>query len=257
MTCLSAQPMLEALLDGELDPNQKARILEHLETCASCSSEQQRLIKSSQDVRAQATYFRAPDSLRQKISRNLHPNTEVSPIAIRSSKVIASNWLAAAACIVIALSLSANLALLKSRNTANQLVAEEVFSCHMRSLLGTHLLDVPSSDRHTVKPWFAGKLDFSPEVKDLAAQGFPLEGGRVDYLGGRPVAALVFRRRQHVINLFTWPSSSQDNAVNSRQGYHSVKRTKAGMIYWAVSDLNSSELKQFLDLYMADARAAL
>jgi len=250
VTCLSVQPMLEALLDGELDPNQKARILEHLETCPSCSSEYQRLGNLSADIRTQSTYFRAPDSLRQKVISSLHTVGEMPSKPVRLPSAVGWKWLAAAACVVIAFSLSANLALLKSHQTENQLVAEEVFSGHMRSLLGTHLLDVSSSDRHTVKPWFAGKLDFSPNVKDLASQGFPLEGGRVDYLAGRPVAALVFRRDKHVVNLFTWPDSHPGNAEIVRQGYYSVKRTKDGMTYWAISDLNLRELKQFMDLYL-------
>ena len=250
MTCLSVQPLLEALVDGELDPNQQARIFEHLETCPSCSSEHESLKRLSADIRTQATHFRAPDSLRRAIVSRLQLGE--SSLKTEPRTVITWKWLAAAACFVAALSLAANLALLQSRQTEDQLVAEEVFSGHMRSLLGTHLLDVPSSDRHTVKPWFAGKLDFSPDVKDLASQGFPLEGGRVDYVAGRPVAALVFRREEHIINLFTWPSSRAGIGEIAHQGYHSVKRTKEGMTYWAISDLNLSELKQFVELYLTN-----
>jgi anti-sigma factor RsiW len=122
-------------------------------------------------------------------------------------------------------------------------------SGHARSMLGAHLVDIASSDRHTVKPWFSGKLDFSPNVKDLAGQGFPLSGGRVDYLAGRPVAALVFHRAQHVINLFTWPFTQAGPGEVSENGYHLISWTQDGMIYCAVSDLNLNELRLFARLY--------
>ena len=120
---------------------------------------------------------------------------------------------------------------------------------HVRSMLTNHQVDVISSDRHTVKPWFGDKLDFSPDVKDLAAQGFPLIGGRVDYINQRPVAALVFQRSKHVISLFTWPAGSSVTGVRSQKGYHVVTWNKDGMTYWAVSDLNLDDLKQFSRLY--------
>jgi len=134
---------------------------------------------------------------------------------------------------------------MRQRSFADATVGQEVVASHLRSLMATHLTDVPSSDHHTVKPWFNGKLDFSPIVADFGDRGFVLAGGRLDYLGNRPVAALVYRRRQHVINLFTWPTSQPDLAIGAfdQQGYHAFHWTRSHVTYWAASDLNLEELR--------------
>ena len=132
--------------------------------------------------------------------------------------------------------------------SAQERLTEELISSHVRSLQVDHLADVISSDRHTVKPWFNGKLDFSPPIIDLAPQGFPLVGGRLDYLDGRTVAVLIYRRNQHPINLYIWSSTDKDAKpqVQSRQGYHLIRWTASGMNYWAVSDLTTNELEFFV-----------
>jgi len=136
----------------------------------------------------------------------------------------------------------------RSRVDPEQLLADNVLSAHVRSLTGTHLLDVPSSDHHTVKPWFNGKVDFSPGVKDL--EGFPLLGGRLEYFEGHPAAALIYGRHNHIINLFTWPSAAITGpSKQTRNGYHLQHWFGDGMTFWAVSDLNETELSQFVSLY--------
>jgi anti-sigma factor RsiW len=138
--------------------------------------------------------------------------------------------------------------LVNARNQ-RQLVAEELLSAHQRALLGRSV-DVVSSDQHTVKPWFNGKLPFSPPVADLRAEGFPLEGGRVDYAGDRPVAALVYSRRLHRIDVFVWPLGGQRRppAYFQRNGYNEISWEKDDFLFSAVSDLNDAELAQFADL---------
>jgi anti-sigma factor RsiW len=142
---------------------------------------------------------------------------------------------------------------------ADERIAREVVAAHVRSLMADHLMDIASSDQHTVKPWVDGKLDFAPPVADLAAQGYPLAGGRLDYLGGRGVMALVYRRHAHVINLFVWPQTSgADSGVrsDSSQGYNVAHFTRAGMTFWAVTDLNPEEFKAFVGLVRGQPASA-
>jgi anti-sigma factor RsiW len=185
-----------------------------------------------------ARYYEAPPGLEEKIRQSLRrEGTAASPWP----------WLAIAASLLLAASVGWNVALVRSRVDARQLVAENVLSAHVRSLAGTHLLDVPSSDQHTVKPWFDGKLDFAPAVKDV--EGFPLLGGRLEYFEGHQAAALIYGRRKHIINLFTWPAATTVAVGQTRNGYNLESWWGGGMTFWAVSDLNEGELREFVKAY--------
>jgi anti-sigma factor RsiW len=200
-------------------------LAQHLLTCPSC-------------IIGEARYYEAPPGLEQKIRQSLQRENSTAP---------PWRWLAIAASLLLAVSIGWNIALVKSRVDPQQVMVADVLSAHVRSLAGTHLLDVPSSDQHTVKPWFNGKLDFSPPVKDL--EGFPLLGGRLEYFDGRPAAALIYGRRKHIINLFVWPARSTGEASETRNGYNLESWYSGGMAFWAVTDLNEGELRQFVKLY--------
>jgi anti-sigma factor RsiW len=244
---ICSRDLLEAYLDGELDAARQAAVEVHIAGCPDCSETCDRLRRQKAAVRAAVPYFGAPAGLRESIRSELR---RVNPPGARHLVTVPWRALAIAASVLLALSLSWNLVQVRSRPTGAP-IAESVLSDHVRSLLGTHLLDVPSSDQHTVKPWFAGKLDFSPDVRDLESQGFPLAGGRIEYLAGRRVAALVYKRRQHVINLFIWPAgaASEPGGGQSLNGYNLIHWTSGTMMYWAVSDVSAAELAAFRDLY--------
>ena len=228
-------------MDGELDLVNNLEIEGHLGACEVCQSEYRRHLNLVALVQGGAQFFAAPDILRKRIQRQ----ARTTPRSRR--------WLAIAAAVILALSGGLLWKILAARSQSNtdDLVAQEVVSSHIRSMMLNHLVDVPSSDQHTVKPWFNGKLDFAPDVRDFAEQGFPLVGGRLDYVDNRTVAALVYQRRKHSINLFIWPSSrvtdksTQQFSVN---GYNIIHWTNSGATYWAVSDVNNADLSEFAKL---------
>jgi anti-sigma factor RsiW len=186
-------------------------------------------------IGAHVPYYTAPAGLEDKIRRKLRGET-ASPAYWQ--------WGAIAAAVLLAVSAAGNVVLLRSQDAT----ADAVVSAHVRSLMGTHLLDVPSSDQHTVKPWFNGKLDFAPPVNTV--EGFPLLGGRAEYFEGQAAAALIYGRNKHVINLFLWPSLRPGGQKKlTRNGYHVQHWEASGMTFWAVSDLNEAELSQFVALY--------
>jgi anti-sigma factor RsiW len=240
MTCREVEGLLGAYADGELDLVRSLDTEAHVRECAVCSASLERLEALHVAVSSQAPYYSAPPELRRKLTSRMAPKE-------RWTGVRSPWWALAAACLVGALVFwrvaPAGL------RPASAEIGREVVAAHVRSLLADHLMDVPSSDRHTVKPWFAGKLDFAPEVEDLSGQGFTLAGGRLDYIDGRAVAALVYRRRQHTINVFTWPGGADESPkTESMQGFHVVHWVKHGMAWWAVSDLAENELLELAKL---------
>jgi anti-sigma factor (TIGR02949 family) len=248
MTCESVRDMLGAYVDGELDANAEFQLRTHLAQCPECPDAYRRLRSLQQEIKSGNLYYAAPRELEARIRRSLG---SVKSERTRERTVF-RNWMAIAACVLVAISVGFSVYVIRSRGASSNLLAQQVVSSHVRAMLGTHLVDVPSSDQHTVKPWFDGKLDFSPPVKDLKSSGFALVGGRIDYLEHRPVAALIYERRKHIINLFIWPSSFHLGGTGppeAIQGYNLIRWTDAGMTFWAVSDLNVKELQQFVALF--------
>jgi anti-sigma factor RsiW len=251
MNCQQAKPFMGPYADGELDAATILELDQHLENCPACMLEWRALGSLKQTLKQDALFFAAPEELRRRIKSALPSRAQ----AVAQPSAWKWKWLMAAACGAAAcLALLAGMTL--GRPSAEQQLARELVSSHVRSLMGSHALDVASTDQHTVKPWFNGKLDFSPPVRDLASREFPLLGGRLDYLGGRGVAALVFQRHKHLINLFIWPTREADSNptfVGAGQGYHLIHWLGSGMTFWAVSDLNEKELMEFAQAFAAEA----
>jgi anti-sigma factor RsiW len=244
--CRETRTWLHGFLDGELDLARAVEIERHLEECADCSQalENHRALHDS--IHAAGLKYDCPEPLQADIRATLRREAGMQPARPKIDR----RWLAVAASLLL---VGVSWFVVQSRMDRSQVdhVAQDVVASHVRSLLADHLTDVASSDQHTVKPWFAGKLDFAPTVADYSSAGFPLAGGRVDYLDHRPVAALAYHRRQHAINLFIWPTAhSTASAPQSMtiHGYQIVHWTAADTAYWAISDLNSSELGQFVQL---------
>jgi anti-sigma factor RsiW len=254
--CRDVQNLLHPYADGELDLVRHLQVEHHLAECAVCAGREQGLQRQREAIAAAPLYYRAPESLRVRLQAAFGPTPVVPARRNRRRPVAALPTLAASILLLAGISAGVYLTL---RGAADDRVADRVVAGHVRSLQAAHLTDVASSDRHTVKPWFLGKLDFSPRVPDLSPHGYVLTGGRLDYLTDRPVAALVYLRRQHVINLFTWPAAEdQELPVRTldRQGFHVCHWQRGGMAYWAISDLNARELDEFVGLLRESAPAS-
>ncbi|HSD11458.1 MAG TPA: zf-HC2 domain-containing protein [Candidatus Binatia bacterium] len=245
MSCTAPRPLVDAYLDGELDLMKSLEMEEHLRECAICSGahEAGRNLRSS--LQLQGLRFAAPADLRRRVRAGLRDEAKRETPA-----PIPWHWLSLAASFAVVAALVVGALPELGRQGSSQLFIDEIVAGHVRSLMVDHMTDVASTDKHTVKPWFDGKLDFSPAVVDLADHGFPLVGGRLDYLGSRPVAALVYRRQRHLINLFVWASAKEDPREHSlaRQGFQVMHWWDRGMSHWAVSDLNAAELAEFAAL---------
>ncbi len=248
MSCEHTQKFLDAYLDGELDVAQSLGIEQHLNACPAC----RKLYTARRGVRvavqSQARYFTAPDPVARRLRAHFgRADGDGAP-----RRVIPARWLSLAATAAIAALLGSGATFWLGLAAGEDSLAREAVANHSRSLMvAGRITDISSSDQHAVKPWFNGRVDFSPPVVDLTAQGFALVGGRLDYLDNQPVAALVYRHRQHLINLFIWPDEKSTTApmrALARHGYHVLHWSGGGMRYWAVSDLNPVDLKAFGEL---------
>lgn len=252
MKCSDVKKILHPYSDGELDLVRHVEIEQHLTGCAECAEQEKRLRSLRTAISSPSLYHRSPAALRTKIQNTIPP---VIP-ATRGRRPSLAHLAAIAAGVVLLIGGSAAIGMLLSQTgaSADDRIAERVVAGHVRSLQVNHLTDVVSSDQHTVKPWFIGKLDFSPQVPDLSTQGYVLTGGRLDYLADRPVAALAYNRRSHVINVFIWPAANdEEKAVRglTRQGFHIRYWQRTGMTYWAISDLNEQEFDEFVQLFQS------
>jgi len=249
--CPDKTDLLHALLDGELDAVNARNFETHLKTCPDCTA----ALAQLQDLRGRVTApemrAAAPAGLRHRIDALIEAETEA--VKPRRRVPAALPWGLSGAFAAMAAGFAVLSVLPTTAMLEDQLVAN-----HVRSTLASHLVDVETSDRHTVRPWFNGRIDFAPPVVDLADQGFPLVGGRVDYLDGRVVAALVYRRNKHVINLFVRPQPKGvrwPGLGDGHEGYSLVHWTQGGLEFWAVSDVEGRDLEAFRQAFVARSRA--
>jgi len=235
--------LIQAEFDGELDAGETARALQHRESCAICRAAYAELEATRTLLRSDTPHYRASAKLRRALVAGLE--------AKAPTRATRRSWWREGVSFAAGTALAASIAALLLM-PSQQALLDQVVAGHIRALQPGHLEDVVSTDQHTVKPWFDGKLDFAPPVKDLASENFPLLGGRLDYLDGRAVAALVYRRDKHVIDLFVWPESGEAApAASISSGYNAIHWIENGMSFWAVSDLEASALGDFVRLWRA------
>lgn len=249
MECEDVRGLVHGHLDGELDLVKSLEVERHMRECEECGRELREQTALRLAINRDIPYFEAPPALRKRVRASLRQAHKAEATGAR----LGWRWLLACAGVALAaVFVFALLLPLRPRPTADDLLAQEVVAGHVRSLMAEHLTDVPSTDRHTVKPWLDRRLDFAPPVRDLSAEGFALVGGRLDYLDSRAAAALVYQRRQHLINLYVWPDAPGERAAGAtktRQGYNLINWSDSGMTFWAVSDINADELREFAEAF--------
>jgi anti-sigma factor RsiW len=254
-TCPEREPLLHGLSDNELDAANAFAVEAHVQSCPRCAEVYDDILRQKQLLKSDGLRFRAPESFRARVQvmiaaqEGAEAKVAPSKFAYAPAKVTQMtprrSRLGRAGTAFSALALAASLILFVGNWNQAPGLDDQLVAAHVRSLLVSHLTDVASSDQHTVKPWFLGKLDFAPPVIDLAQMGYPLQGGRLDYIGGRVVPALVYKRHGHVINLFVWPIGEMEGAPKTLGGYHIISWIRGGFAYAAVSDLNLPELQEF------------
>jgi anti-sigma factor RsiW len=243
-------PLLSAALDGELGQFARWRMARHLKTCPSCAARMEELQTMQGAIRAGLTRHRAPSGLAQRIGNMLPRESAVQPPPVRPrwrfAPLAGTGFAGALAGVALTL-----LVVGGSVRHTDSAATEAVLDSHIRSLMEGHLTDVLTSDQHTVKPWLSAHLDVSPNVSDFVAEGFPLVGGREDYIDGHPAAAVVYRHAKHVINLFAWAASDAADAPfrrETRQGFNMIRWRHGGIEYFAVSDVEIDQLAAFTRL---------
>lgn len=254
MTCEEAEVLLHALIDGELDAGHAREVEAHVAGCPHCAAALNDYREMSKVLASADLRYKAPAELRQRIEAAL-PQATAQVVPMPSRRGLLRGFAMGSAVSAIA---ATGLFAVVLRNDDAERIQSEVVSAHLRSLQAGHLTDVISTDQHTVKPWFNGKLDVAPPVIDLTTQGFTLIGGRLDYVDARPIGAVVYRRHQHVINLFVAQTSStgrRDARIETLQGFNIRRWSDRGLNYWAVSDLAADELADFGDKFESAMRS--
>jgi anti-sigma factor RsiW len=250
MNCEEAEVLLHALIDGELDAGHAREVEAHIAGCPRCAAALSDYREMSKAMASADVRYTAPPELRRRIEAAL-PQPQAQVVQMPSRRAVLRGFAMGSAVSAIA---ATGLFAIVVRNDDMERIQSEVVSAHLRSLQAGHLIDVVSTDQHTVKPWFNGKLDVAPPVIDLTAQGFTLIGGRLDYVDARAIGAVVYRRRQHVINLFVAQTASTEHRaakIETVQGFNIRHWSDRGLNYWAVSDLAKDELADFGDKFEA------
>ena len=250
MTCEESEILLHALLDDELDAGHARDVEAHVATCPGCAAQLRQFRALRTAMSDKELRFSAPVSLRTRLDAVI----PTAPLPVPSRRMLLKGFALGS---MVSAAVAASLVITVVRSDQDQRVFGEVVSAHLRSLQAEHLTDVQTSDQHTVKPWFNGRLDVAPPVVDLTAQGFMLIGGRLDYVDGRAVAAIVYQRRNHVINLFVAQGAGSERGAKAEtvQGFNIRFWSEQGLNFWAVSDLNTEDLQDFVEKFQRTARA--
>ena len=252
MTCDHDSLSVAALVDNELDAVHAAEVEARISACPACTEERARLLALRAALRGDGVSVAAPERLRRRLAESLGEVAAQAPAVPGPAVVIPFTprrarplaWMGGGAGLAVAACAAMLTVVVMGRQDDG--LTRDLVAGHVRSLQVAHLVDIPTSDQHVVKPWFNGKLDFAPPVLDLKDEGFPLVGGRLDYVDRRTVAAIVYRRGRHVINLFVWPDGSTGGPPEAQAEGYTLRHWRAGgLTYWAVSDVNPADLALF------------